>query len=159
MGRRRPPGTCARRRDRLPVPCDRREGHRRGALAGRPGDAFGADIELDLPDRSWFALPRTATTDITIGNVIVGRSSALSGASETGDVSCSYQLNAARYGTDHIALWLKLAASNEVAKSISSIVGPCFHTDLMRTIELTNHVVSAVSKDVNARNATARAAL
>ncbi|HTJ32063.1 MAG TPA: alpha/beta hydrolase [Dactylosporangium sp.] len=122
--------------------------------------ALAGDTHLEATDLlGWFALRPWATKDIKVGDVLVGRSSALSGAAETSDVSCSYQLNATRYGTDHIALWLKLAAPNEVANSILSVGGPCFHTNLMRTIELANRVVGVVNKDLNGRGAAGRNAI
>lgn len=55
--------------------------------------------------------------------------------------------------TDQVSLFLRLTAANEVARPIWEVAGPCFHTNLMREIGLTNRTIGAIGDDIAARNA------
>lgn len=113
--------------------------------------ALAGNVTFELPDPGWFSLPWD-TTAVDVGDMVVTRGSALAGATTTGNATCDYQLNLVRGATDQVSVWLGLAANSQVAQQpLGSIAGACFHTDLMRGIELTNDADAAVSADIASR--------
>jgi pimeloyl-ACP methyl ester carboxylesterase len=114
-------------------------------------DALGAQTRLQVPDMGWFALP-WSTKSVDAGDVVVTAGSAFHGADSTRAITCSYQLNAIRGATDTLALTFGRASKADVAGvPLKALSGPCFHPDLMRSIELTNEAVGAVSDDIESR--------
>ena len=88
---------------------------------------------MKVRDRGWFAQPWD-TTDVNVGDVVVMTKSATLGDTEPRLARCAYQLNAARGATDTIALSLGQVSQADVAQPLWKVLGPCFHTNLMRTI-------------------------
>ncbi|MDG5808734.1 alpha/beta hydrolase [Streptomyces ossamyceticus] len=123
-------------------------------------NAVGGQTRFQVPDMGWFALP-WSTKSVDTGDLIVTTASAFQGADSTRPVSCSYQLNAVRGATDSLALTFGLASKADVADvPLKAMSGPCFHPDLMRSIELTNEALGAVSDDIESRQpVTARSLL
>jgi pimeloyl-ACP methyl ester carboxylesterase len=115
-------------------------------------DALAGQATFQVPQAGWFALPWN-TSPVPVGDMIVTVDSALTGASSTKQVPCSYQLNAVRGVTDSVALSVGLVSKNDVAKQpLNAFKGACFHTDLMRDIELTNEATGEISADIAARD-------
>jgi pimeloyl-ACP methyl ester carboxylesterase len=113
--------------------------------------ALAGNATFELPDPGWFSLPWD-TTSVDVGDMIVTRGSALAGATTTGNASCDYQLNLVRGATDQVSVWLGLAAKGQVAQQpLGSFAGACFHTNLMRGIELANDAYPAVAADIASR--------
>ncbi|MEU9779627.1 hypothetical protein AB0H92_01305 [Streptomyces phaeochromogenes] len=123
-------------------------------------NAVGGQTRFQVPDMGWFALP-WSTKSVDTGDLIVTAGSAFQGADSTRPVSCSYQLNAVRGATDSLALTFGLASKADVADvPLKALSGPCFHPDLMRSIELTNEALGVVSDDIESRQpVTARSLL
>jgi hypothetical protein len=112
---------------------------------------LAGNATFELPDPGWFSLPWD-TTSVDVGDMIVTRGSAPAGATTTGNATCSYQLNLVRGATDQVGVWLGLTAGSQVAQQpLGSFAGACFHTNLMRGIELTNDAEAAVSADIASR--------
>jgi pimeloyl-ACP methyl ester carboxylesterase len=118
-------------------------------------DALAGQATFQVPQAGWFALPWN-TSPVPVGDMIVTVDSALTGASPTKQVPCSYQLNAVRGVTDSVALSVGLVSKNDIAKQpLAAFKSACFHTDLMRDIELTNEATGEINQDIAAREATA----
>jgi pimeloyl-ACP methyl ester carboxylesterase len=114
-------------------------------------DALAGNATFELPDPGWFSLP-WSTTSVDVGDLIVTPSSALAGATHTMNAACDYQLNPVRGVTDQLGLSFGLAARTQVAQQpLKAFTGACFHTDLMRGIELTNEALGAVAADIRSR--------
>lgn len=110
------------------------------ALAGRSS--------FKIPKIGWFSLPWETDT-IEIGDLIVTSRSAFARSVKSKSVECAYQLSAVRGATDALALRAKLLTKNESAEvPWKSLNGPCFHSNLMRTIELSNEVMGLVGDDI-----------
>jgi pimeloyl-ACP methyl ester carboxylesterase len=119
--------------------------------AGISVDALAGGATFDLPGAGWFALP-WASTRVDVGDLIVTSGSATKGATTTRKVSCAYQLNGFRSVSDQISLAFGLVSKADVAQQpLAVFSGPCFHTQLMRGIELTNEATGAVTDDINSR--------
>ncbi|MHA6781136.1 esterase/lipase family protein [Pseudonocardia saturnea] len=113
-------------------------------------DALAGSATFTAP-MSWFNLP-WGSTSVDVGDLIVTRESALHLADLSKQVKCSYQLNAVRAATDRIGLTFGLTSRADVADSpLGAMSGPCFHTQLMRSIELTNEATGAVNDDIESR--------
>ncbi|MFJ3234454.1 esterase/lipase family protein [Streptomyces sp. NPDC086787] len=122
-------------------------------------DALGGQTRFQVPDMGWFALP-WSTKSVDSGDLIVTAGSALQGADSTRLLSCSYQLNAVRGATDSVALAFGQASKADVADvPLKALSGPCFHPDLMRSIELTNEALGVVSDDIESRRPVTAAGL
>jgi pimeloyl-ACP methyl ester carboxylesterase len=114
-------------------------------------DALAGGAIFHLKDPGWFALPWT-TTAVNVGDLIVTTRSALHGATQTKKASCAYQLSAVRGATDSIGLVFGLVSKADVAEQpLASLTGVCFHTNLMRAIQLTNEATGAVNDDISSR--------
>jgi hypothetical protein len=114
-------------------------------------DALAGNATFNIPRVGWFALP-WQTTSVPVGDLIVTADSALQGASLTKMISCSYQLNAVRGATDRIGLVLGQTSKVDVAEEpLPAFSDACFHTDLMRSIELTNTALSTINNDLSRR--------
>jgi len=119
--------------------------------AAIPVNALAGATGFHVPKVGWFSLPWETDT-IPVGDVIVTENSALAGATVSKTVSCAYQLSPVRSGIDQAGLILKLTAANDVAGApLGAFSGPCFHTSLMRSIELSNEVLGAVNDYINPR--------
>jgi pimeloyl-ACP methyl ester carboxylesterase len=119
--------------------------------AGISVDALAGGATFDLPGAGWFALPWESTR-VDVGDLIVTSGSATKGASSTRKVSCAYQLNGFRGVGDQIGLVFGLVSKTDVAQQpLAVFSGPCFHTQLMRGIELTNEATGAVTDDISSR--------
>lgn len=113
--------------------------------------ALAGNATFELPDPGWFSLPWD-TTAVDVGDMIVTRGSALADATTTGNATCHYELNLVRGATDQVGVLLGLVAKSQVAQQpLGSFAGACFHTNLMRGIELTNDAYAAVSTDIASR--------
>lgn len=113
--------------------------------------ALAGNATFELPDPGWFGLSWD-TTAVDVGDMIVTRGSALAGSGATGNASCDYQLSLVRGATDQVGVWLGLTAKSQVAQQpLASFAGACFHTNLMRGIELDNDAYAAVSADIASR--------
>jgi pimeloyl-ACP methyl ester carboxylesterase len=114
-------------------------------------DALAGSATFELPGAGWFALPWN-NPRVDVGDLIVTSGSAMQGANSTRKVSCAYQLNAAQGASDQVGLAFGLVSKADVAQQpLAAFSGPCFHTQLMRSIELTNEATGAVTDDIKAR--------
>jgi len=114
-------------------------------------DALAGNVTFELPRPGWFSLP-WSTKSVDVGDMIVTRSSALAGAANTKDATCDYQLNPVRGATDQLGLWFGQVAKSQVAQQpLRAFTGACFHTDLMRGLELTAEALGAVADDIRSR--------
>jgi pimeloyl-ACP methyl ester carboxylesterase len=113
--------------------------------------ALAGGAIFHLKDPGWFSLP-WATTTVDVGDLIVTTRSALHGTPHTTKASCSYQLSAVRGATDSIGLVFGLVSKVDVAEQpLASLTGACFHTNLMRAIQLTNEATGAINDDISSR--------
>lgn len=114
-------------------------------------DALAGETDLRVPKVGWFALP-WETDSIAMGDMIVMPDSARSGSTTSKGAACSYQLSAVRGATDQLGLLFQQTSRADVAAApFGALTGPCFHTGLMRTIELTNEVAGLISADIAGR--------
>jgi pimeloyl-ACP methyl ester carboxylesterase len=113
-------------------------------------DALAGDTVFTVPKLGWFAMPWDVNT-VPVGDLIVTSDSATTGATLSKKASCAYQLSPVRGVTDMIGLALDVTATNDVAQPITSVVGACYHGDLMRTIQLTNEATGIVNADITSR--------
>ena len=116
--------------------------------------ALAGGAQFNVPRLGWFSLP-WQTEKVNLGDVVVTSGSALASAASNKSVSCEYQLNAFRGATDWLGLRLRLTSKAEAAATPLGVAsGPCFHTSLMRSIELTNEVMGLIADDLDTRGAT-----
>ena len=114
-------------------------------------DALAGNATFELADPGWFSLP-WSTTSVDVGDLIVTPASALARATLTRNVTCDYQMNPVRGVTDQLGLAFRQVARSQVAQQpLNAFTGACFHTDLMRGIELTNEALGAVADDIKTR--------
>jgi len=113
-------------------------------------DALAGDTVFTVPKAGWFHLPWEVDT-VPAGDVIVMPDSATNGAALLKTAACTYQLSVVRGIADTIGLTIGMTARNDVAQPITSVKGACFHTNLMRTIELTNEATGIVNEDIEGR--------
>jgi pimeloyl-ACP methyl ester carboxylesterase len=114
-------------------------------------NALAGGATFHLKDPGWFSLP-WATTSVNVGDLIVTTGSALHGATQSKKASCAYQLSAVRGATDSVGLLFGLVSKADVAlQPLASFAGACFHTNLMRDIQLTNEATGAVNDDLSSR--------
>ena len=115
-------------------------------------DALAGNTSFEVPKAGWFQWPWATDKVSGPGDMIVTQGSALSGADGTRAISCDYQLDPVRGATDQLGLLFSLTARSEVAgQPLAALTGPCFHTSLMRDIELTNEALGAVHDDLAGR--------
>lgn len=112
--------------------------------------ALAGEVVFEVPHAGWFfATPYT--TEVPVGDVVVGRGSAIDGAGSSDTVTCTYQLNVVRGTLDEVGVALQLTAANDVAGwPFDAAQGACFHGNLMRSIELTNDALGAVFDQIQA---------
>jgi hypothetical protein len=114
-------------------------------------DALAGNVTFELPRAGWFALP-WSTQSVDVGDMIVTQDSALAGAASTKNAACGYQLNPVRGATDQVGLLFGQIAASQVAQQpLKAVTGACFHTHLMRGIELTTQALGAVAADISSR--------
>lgn len=122
-------------------------------------DALAGQTSFQIPTMSWFAIP-LATTSVATGDVIVTRGSALQGADQTKTVSCSYRIAPVPQASDLLALSFGLISKTDIPDvPLKAFNGACFHSSLMRSIELTNEALGAVADDLEARQPATAASL
>lgn len=118
--------------------------------ANVPLDAVAGESEFAVPG-GWFDLPWKTTT-VPMGDIVVDSGSATHGSTISKVGSCSYQMSAVRGATDAVGLVFGQAARSDVARQpLGAFVGACFHSNLMRTLQLTNEVQGAIADDVASR--------
>ena len=116
--------------------------------------ALAGENVMQVPKTSgWFNLP-WQTSAVPIGDVPVRVNSAVAGSTTQRQINCDYQLNPYRYGADQVGISLRLTATADVAQPVWKLTSPCYHSNLMRTIELTNEAMGAVADDIAARQPT-----
>jgi pimeloyl-ACP methyl ester carboxylesterase len=113
-------------------------------------DALAGNTTLTIPKAGWFHLTWKVDT-VPVGDLVVMPDSATHGATTSKRASCAYQLNPVRGLSDAIGLTFGVIARNDVAQPITSVLGACFHSNLMRTIELTNETTGIVNEDITSR--------
>jgi len=114
-------------------------------------DALAGNVTFELPDPGWFSLP-WSTKSAAVGDMIVTQGSALAAATNTLNATCDYQLNPVRGATDQLSLLFGQVARSQVAQQpLKAFTGACFHTDLMRGMELTAEALGAVADDISSR--------
>lgn len=114
-------------------------------------DALAGSTTLHLPAAGWFTLP-WETDELEMGDMIVPVASALERSSLQKTGSCDYQLSAVRGATDQLGLLFRQTSQVDVAaQPLGALTGPCFHTSLMRTIEITNEATGHIADDVASR--------
>lgn len=114
--------------------------------------ALAGETTFTVPRLGWFALPWD-TDRVPVGDMIVTAGSATHGADTTTTARCGYQLNVVRGLADRIGLALGTTAVGDVAAGpLSSFAGPCYHGNLMRTVQLTNEAVGILDADIGARS-------
>ncbi|MEV8443269.1 alpha/beta hydrolase [Actinosynnema sp. NPDC051121] len=112
--------------------------------------ALAGETTFVVPRLGWFALP-WATERVPTGDLVVTADSATRGADTANMATCAYQLSAVRGLADQIGLLTRTTALGDVARPITEVSGPCYHGNLMRTVELTNQAVGIVNEDISAR--------
>jgi len=119
--------------------------------ASVPLNAVGGESEFSVPGGGWFRLP-WETTVVPMGDIVVESGSATHRSTISKVGSCAYQMNAVRGATDGAGLMFGLTARSDVARQpLGAFVGACFHSNLMRTLQLTNEVQGAIAEDVDSR--------
>lgn len=114
-------------------------------------DALAGNATFEVPKIGWFGIT-TSSTKIPVGDLIVTGASAFQGADSTTRASCDYEINPVRGVSDTIGLTFGLTSKADVAQlPLAAFGGACFHTNLMRDIELTNEATGAVNDDIAGR--------
>lgn len=114
--------------------------------------ALAGDATFTKIRRTFFGLVVESTDKVPVGDLIVTRKSAAAGGQEIHTLPCAYQFDLAQGIADHVGVLIRQVALSEVPAPPWEVVGACFHTNLMRTIQLTNIATSAVSDDIAGRN-------
>ena len=118
-------------------------------------DALAGETTMKVADMGFFAQPWD-TKDVDVGDLIVMRPSATHRSRTNTVARCAYQLNPVRGATDQIGLTLKQVSRNDVAQPLWKVLGPCFHTNLMRTERLANEATGVINDDIAKRPAVAK---
>ncbi|MBE8518368.1 alpha/beta hydrolase [Amycolatopsis sp. H6(2020)] len=118
--------------------------------ASVPVHALYGDNFFTVSGQGWFRAPWDVS-GVSVGDLLVMPDSATAGATSARKASCSYELNLMRVGTDAIEVLAGFAARNDVGRSIFSLAWPCYHSNLMRTVELTNEATGLVNEDITGR--------
>lgn len=117
-------------------------------------DALAGDMAFVIPQGGWFGISWDSDV-VDVGDFIVTTDSALHIGKPTKSAGCGYQLNLLRGVADEIGVTLKIASKAETARQpLAAFHSPCFHSSLMRDIELTNEATGAVLDDILARQMT-----
>lgn len=116
--------------------------------------ALAGDIQFDFTQRSWFGIP-VKTVRAPLGDLIVGLDSAIAGATSSESQQCSYQGNIVAAANDELLVRVGHAAANDTGQHGDMVSGPCFHTNLMRNLELTNTATGVVDEDIASRTGLA----
>ena len=111
-------------------------------------DALAGNATFEVPRLGWFSLPGS-TRPVDVGDMVVTRGSALAGATSTKDATCDYQLDPVRGATDQLGLLFGQIAASQVAQQpLRAFTGACFHTALMRGLELTAEALGAAAEAI-----------
>lgn len=111
--------------------------------------ALAGEMTFVLPKPGWFTLP-WETIDVPLGDTVVGSDSATAGADRKSVLSCRYQLSLARAGFEQIALKTGFIGTSSVAaQPFAAFESPCFHSTLMRSVDLAQDVEAATRPSVS----------
>ena len=119
--------------------------------AGVSVHSLAGETGLTVPAIGWFKKPWD-TDRVPTGDVIVMQDSAVAGAVSQKVINCDFQVNPVRGLTDDIGTELGIVAANDRARPLLSLVNPCFHSNLMRSLELTNEAMGLVYDDIKGRS-------
>jgi pimeloyl-ACP methyl ester carboxylesterase len=110
-----------------------------------PVNALAGESTFDVL-LGWFTSDKAP---IRAGDIVVTLDSAQAQSDARRVVSCKYQLNPVRGVGDTLSLWIGVTAKNDVPQQpVASLFGACFHSNLMRSIELSNEIMGIVDDDV-----------
>lgn len=112
-------------------------------------NALAGDVRISGTE-GWFGSPRIG--EYHAGDVIVPVASATANATTERTVQCRYQLDVSHWGADRLLVAIGQKSNLDVAPMpLHAFTGACFHTSLMRTVQLTTEVLGLVSDDLAAR--------
>lgn len=116
--------------------------------------ALAGDIGLDVTNFSWFGATRDGGR-LGIGDLVVTLGSAVDRSDEISTVACEYTLNFTSAATDNLLEAVRLRASSETRDNLLTNFGgsPCYHGNLMRTIELANSELGIIAGRMDAISA------
>lgn len=114
-----------------------------------PLNALAGDARISGSE-GWFGSPRVG--EYHAGDLIVPLASATDGATTTRTVTCRYQLDVTHWEADKLAVKLGQKSQLDVAGSpTAAFAESCYHSNLMRVVQLTTEVLGLVSEDIAAR--------
>lgn len=129
------------------------------ALPAWPSDvrvtALAGNTVLQRSEVTWWGLaPSRPLGSVAAGDLIVGVDSATVNTYESYQATCTFELNAERTKQDYVLRWVDLRADSDVAR-IPTPWGlwadnPCYHGNLMRTVNLTNIATGVVADAIAA---------
>lgn len=117
--------------------------------------ALAGNTVLQRSEVTWWGLaPSRPLASVAAGDVIVGVDSATVNTFESYQATCTFELNADRTQQDYVLRWVGLRADSDVAR-IPTPWGlwtdnPCYHGNLMRTVNLTNVATGVVADAIAA---------
>ena len=121
--------------------------------AGVPVTSLAGSMLLsNVQSFTWFGLPLFSTEQsANVGDVVVSLKSANSSATHARDVRCKYKFLGVNRETGLPVLGGPLILLPFVSSEAGQIPSsPCFHNNLMRTIELTNAAIATVADEIAA---------
>jgi pimeloyl-ACP methyl ester carboxylesterase len=119
--------------------------------AGVDVHALAGDARFDITERSWFGVP-VKTVQGEPGDLIVTTGSAVEGSTGSDRVKCNYQLNVKQGTRDTVGLLAEVIPLDEVPdQPFASFGGACYHSNLMRTLELSVVTTAVVNDDIVGR--------
>lgn len=114
-----------------------------------PLNALAGDARISGSE-GWFGSPRVG--EYHAGDLLVPLASATSGATSVRSVTCRYQLDVPHWGVDKVEVAIGQKSELDVAGfAVGAFGGACYHSNLMRVVQLTNEVLGLVSGDLEAR--------
>ncbi|QOR71330.1 hypothetical protein IM660_03235 [Ruania alkalisoli] len=114
--------------------------------------ALYGDTSIEIPTMGLLAGPRPGGITVEMGDMIVPTSSATAGASTTDGVTCDYSYSLTRRAGEAVEeLFQVLGTDRTRAGNPIGARAPCFHGNLMRTLELHNAMLGYVVDDLEAR--------
>src|SRR5665647_2474947 len=129
------------------------------ALPAWPSDvrvtALAGNTVLQRSEVTWWGLaPSRPLGSVAAGDLIVGVDSATVNTYESYQATCTFELNAERTKQDYVLRWVGLRAESDVARVPTPwglwADNPCYHGNLMRTVNLTNVATGVVSDAIAA---------
>ncbi len=121
-------------------------------------DALAGSTTLEMDGVGWFG-DEWSDASVPMGDVIVSTKSATHRTQKTPadaivDTDCRYTMNVFNSAKDGIGIALGQVAASDVPQPIWRVLGPCFHSNLMRNIKLTNEATATIASDIDGRTAT-----